>query len=171
MTIFTGPNCPYCEMAKRFLSQRGVQFRERDVSRDRQAAEEMIRRSGQQGVPVIVAGREVIVGFDRGRLESLLSRAAPPRSGLGAAVAGAESIARRRGVALPPGAYVGRVRAGTPAETAGLRGGDVILSLGGTAVRDASALEQVLAALPRRVPVDIVWWREGRTLQGHVRLD
>ena len=138
---------------------------------DREAAEDLIRRTGQQGVPVIVAGREAIVGFARGRLESVLSRAVPPRTGLGAKVAAAETIGRKRRVALPPGAFVGRVKPGSPAEKVDLREGDVILALGGTVVNGPSAVEEALAALPRGVPAEIVWWCEGRTHQGQARFD
>ncbi|MDQ3929742.1 MAG: glutaredoxin family protein, partial [Chloroflexota bacterium] len=54
---------------KEFLSQRNIPYTEKYVDRDRDAAIEMIRRSGQQGVPVTVIGDQVIVGFDRPRLE------------------------------------------------------------------------------------------------------
>lgn len=60
-------------MAKEFLSQRGYLFKEFDVTKDRAALEEMVRISGARSVPVIAACGEVMVGFDRGRLEQLLS--------------------------------------------------------------------------------------------------
>src|SRR4051812_5097027 len=73
-TLYTTPTCPRCTRAKDFLRQRGVPFQERNLERDPAAAEEVVRRSGQMGVPVIVAGNEVIVGFDRARLERLASQ-------------------------------------------------------------------------------------------------
>ncbi len=70
--VFTTPTCPWCNRAKAYLHLRQVKFREVDVSRDRAAARDLARRTGQMGVPVIeIAGRPV-VGFDRGRIDQLL---------------------------------------------------------------------------------------------------
>jgi len=60
-------------MAKEFLSQKGYKFTEFDVSKDRPALDEMVKMSGARSVPVITACGEVMVGFDRGRLEHMLS--------------------------------------------------------------------------------------------------
>ncbi len=60
-------------MAKEFLSQRGVPFADHDVTKDRQALEEMIKVSGARSVPVIVACEQVMVGFDAARLEQALN--------------------------------------------------------------------------------------------------
>ncbi len=60
-------------MAKEFLSQKGYQFVDYDVTKDRAALDEMVRLSGARSVPVIVACNEVMVGFDRTRLEQMLS--------------------------------------------------------------------------------------------------
>ena len=73
VVIYTTPTCAYCHQAKEFLSSRGVKFTEHDVSVDRAAADEMIRKSGQMGVPVIVVGDQVVIGFDRAKLDQLLS--------------------------------------------------------------------------------------------------
>ena len=59
-------------MAKDFLSQKGYTFKEYDVTRDRAALDEMVKLSGARSVPVIAACNEVMVGFDRGRLEHML---------------------------------------------------------------------------------------------------
>jgi len=132
---------------------------------------EMIRRSGQVGVPVIAVDDEVIVGFDRQRLEQVLAQERPPRPALGAKVASAAAVARKRGLDLPAGAYVGKVTAGSPADQAGLRAGDVILTLNRQPVRDASDIERALRALaPGEQEVDITWWHDGRELRGHVIL-
>jgi len=122
-----------------------VPFIEKDVAVDRAAGEEMIRKSGQTGVPVITFGDEVIVGFDRPRLEQLLAKAATgqrPRLGLQVADA---ATAARPGVA---GAYVGRVAPGSPGEKAGLKQGDVINELNSRPVHSAHDLEDALSALP-----------------------
>lgn len=70
--LFTTPSCSYCRLAKNYLRQRGVPFKDVDVSRDAVAARDMVRRSGQQGVPVIDVGGKIIVGFDRPKLDRML---------------------------------------------------------------------------------------------------
>ena len=60
-------------MAKEFLSQKGYKFTEYDVTKDRSALDEMVKVSGARSVPVITACNEVMVGFERGRLEQMLS--------------------------------------------------------------------------------------------------
>jgi len=60
-------------MAKEFLSQKGYTFTEYDVTKDRAALDEMVRISGARSVPVISACNEVMVGFDKSRLETMLS--------------------------------------------------------------------------------------------------
>jgi len=60
-------------MVKEFLSQKGYKFTEYDVTNDRAALDEMVRISGARSVPVIAACNEVMVGFDRNRLEQMLS--------------------------------------------------------------------------------------------------
>jgi glutaredoxin 3 len=70
--VFSTPNCPFCNMAKRYLRERGIKFRDVDVSRDAAAARDMVRRSGQQGVPVIDINGKIVVGFDRPKIDRLL---------------------------------------------------------------------------------------------------
>jgi len=59
-------------MAKEFLSQKGYEFKEYDVTKDRAALDEMVKISGARSVPVISACNEVMIGFDRTRLEQML---------------------------------------------------------------------------------------------------
>ena len=59
---------------KEFLSDHGVAFTAHNVAEDPAALEALVARTGQQATPVIVIGDEVVVGFDRGRLQRLLSR-------------------------------------------------------------------------------------------------
>ena len=54
VTIYTTPTCGYCHQAKQYLSQKGVKYTEVDISRYQAAAQEMMRLTGQMGVPVIV---------------------------------------------------------------------------------------------------------------------
>ena len=60
-------------MAKEFLSQKGYQFTDYDVTKDRAALDEMVKISGARSVPVIAACNEVMVGFEKNRLEQMLS--------------------------------------------------------------------------------------------------
>ena len=60
-------------MAKEFLSQKGYAFTEYDVTKDRAALDEMVKVSGARSVPVITACNEVMVGFDKTRLEQMIS--------------------------------------------------------------------------------------------------
>lgn len=70
--IYTTPSCVYCRMAKQFFKENNVQYTEVDVSEDYEKAEEMIKKSGQQGVPVIEIGDKIIIGFDKQAIKSAL---------------------------------------------------------------------------------------------------
>jgi glutaredoxin 3 len=70
--VYSTPTCPYCRMAKEYISSKGESYQDFDVSADKNAAEEMVRISGQMGVPVIDINGEIIVGFDRTRIDSLI---------------------------------------------------------------------------------------------------
>ena len=72
IVIYTTPTCGYCKMAKAYFLEHRVEYDERDVAHNMEARKEMIERSGQMGVPVIVIEGEVVVGFDQGRLADLL---------------------------------------------------------------------------------------------------
>lgn len=70
--VFTTPSCTYCNATKRYLREKGVRFKEVDVSRDPAAARDMVRRSGQMGVPVLDIGGKIVVGFDRPKIDRFL---------------------------------------------------------------------------------------------------
>ncbi|MFH1509046.1 MAG: glutaredoxin domain-containing protein [bacterium] len=70
--IYTTPTCGYCKLAKEFFKDNSVEYEEKDVATDREAAEEMVKKSGQMGVPVIDVNGELIVGFDKAKLAELL---------------------------------------------------------------------------------------------------
>lgn len=72
VVIFTTPTCSYCRLAKTYFSQKKVRFTEIDVSRDQRAAADMVRRTGQSGVPVILIDNRPIVGFDKQRINRML---------------------------------------------------------------------------------------------------
>jgi S1-C subfamily serine protease len=148
-----------------------VPFREVNVAADQMAARELVMRTGQTGVPVIIAGNEVIVGFDRPRLERLAARMAPPppptppdeRPKLGLQVKDGSG-----------GALVGAVREGSPSAQAGLRPGDIIEALNEKPVRSAADLENIAAYLrigtPAAVEVRRVDPESGRSRRTRLRL-
>ncbi len=71
--LFTAPGCPYCELTKEFLKEHNIEFEEIDVTRDKKGLDEMVKKSGQMGVPVLEIEEEIIVGFNRERIEELLN--------------------------------------------------------------------------------------------------
>ena len=70
--VFSTPTCSFCNMAKKYFREKGIRYKDVDVSRDQAAARDMVRRSGQSGVPVIDIGGKIIVGFDRPKINKLL---------------------------------------------------------------------------------------------------
>ena len=72
VTVYTSPTCVWCDRVKSWLREQAVPFREIDVARDPGAAEALVARSGQMGVPQIEVGHEIVVGFDKPRLQRLL---------------------------------------------------------------------------------------------------
>jgi len=72
VAVYSTPTCPFCIRAKQFLTENNIPFENYDVSVDQRKAEEMIQKSGQMGVPVIDIGGEIIVGFDKEKIKSLL---------------------------------------------------------------------------------------------------
>ena len=70
--VFTTPTCPWCQRAKSYLRSKSVPFKEVDVSRDQQAARDLVRRTGQMGVPVIEIDGRPVVGFDQRQVDRLL---------------------------------------------------------------------------------------------------
>ena len=126
------------------LDERGVKYTDYDVSRDQAAAQEMVSLTGQMGVPVIVAGGEVIIGFDRPRLEAILARGnGRGRPRLGMKVADAANRPRKPGEPPIFGALVGAVEAASPAAGTGIKPGDVITELDGTRVNNAGELGDI----------------------------
>lgn len=70
--VYSTPTCPWCHKVKDFLNEHNIEFDDIDVSSDQKKAEEMIKKSGQMGVPVVDIAGEVIVGFDEPTLRKLL---------------------------------------------------------------------------------------------------
>jgi S1-C subfamily serine protease len=147
-----------------------VGFTEKNVAANRQAAMEMVRVSGQQGVPVITVDGQAVVGFNQPRLNQLLKQSSKSKPKLGASIADAASQARKRPGIPSSGAYVGSVRPGSPAARAGLRPGDVITALGGQPVALAADLHRLLPEMPAGRDVSLTYARDGKEHDALIRL-
>jgi glutaredoxin-like YruB-family protein len=72
IAVYSTPSCSYCRMVKDWLKQRNVRFDEYNVASDQRRAEEMVRKSGQMGVPVTDINGRIIIGFNTTELERAL---------------------------------------------------------------------------------------------------
>ncbi len=72
VTIYSTPTCHFCHQAKDFFKENGVQYEEFNVAADQAKRAELIEKSGQMGVPVILIDEEMIVGFNEPKLRDLL---------------------------------------------------------------------------------------------------
>ena len=150
-------------MVKQFLSQRGVQYEERDVSRNQAYTRELMNNTGQMGVPVTVFDGEIVVGFDRNRLEQLVSsRPKTNRPSFGASIADADKITAKRGKSVTSGAYVGGTRQGSVAQRIGLKRDDIITRVNKQSITTAGDLERVLKSMQEGQRILVEFTREGR---------
>ena len=72
VSVYSTPTCVYCNAAKEFFKEKGVEYQEFNVATDLPKRTEMVEKSGQMGVPVILVDDQVVVGFDKDRLSQLL---------------------------------------------------------------------------------------------------
>jgi len=72
ITLYTTPSCSFCRKAKDYFRKNQVRFTEYNIARDQRRAEEMVRKSGQMGVPVIDINGKIIVGFNQPEVERAL---------------------------------------------------------------------------------------------------
>lgn len=70
--VYSTPTCPWCTKVKDYLDSKDVPYEHFDVSKDREKAMEMVKKSGQQGVPVIDIDGSIVVGFDQNSINNLL---------------------------------------------------------------------------------------------------
>ncbi len=150
-------------MVKEFLSQRGVKYIDRDVSRDPTAAQELQSKTGRMAVPVTIIDGQTIVGFDQARLEQALAQQPPQRPSFGAAVADASKITGQQGSGITLGAYVGKVRPGSAAASMGLVPGDIITEVNMQRIANADDVERALSRLSRGSRFSVVFLRDNKT--------
>ncbi len=74
VTVYSTPTCGYCRMAKNYLKEKNVAFTDYNVATNSDKAQEMVRKSGQMGVPVLDVNGKIIIGFDRAAIDQALSR-------------------------------------------------------------------------------------------------
>ncbi len=72
VVVYSTPSCPWCNRLKQYLRQNNIKFRDIDVSKDTKAAEAMVKKSGQQGVPQTDINGQIIIGFDKKKIDKLL---------------------------------------------------------------------------------------------------
>ena len=72
ITIYSTPTCPFCIRTKQFLKENNIQYTDIDVSENEEKAQEMIKKSGQMGVPVIEIDGQIVVGFDKEKIKEFL---------------------------------------------------------------------------------------------------
>lgn len=71
--VYSTSTCPWCHKVKELLKSKGVKFENINVGVDQKAAEEMVRKSGQMGVPVTEIDGKIIVGYDKEAIEKALA--------------------------------------------------------------------------------------------------
>jgi serine protease Do len=135
----------------------------------------MVQVSKQQGVPVIAVDDEAIIGFDQPRLIRALQKARDSarrqgRPRFGASIADAASQTGKVPGIPGTGAYVGRVRPGSPAERAGLRPGDVIIALAGQPVTLAEDVHRLVPQLPTGRELSLTYLRNGQERHVLIRM-
>ncbi|MBU0604734.1 MAG: glutathione S-transferase N-terminal domain-containing protein [Candidatus Omnitrophica bacterium] len=72
VTVYSTPTCPFCIRAKQYLKDNNIKFAEHDVGSNPEKAQEMIKKSGQMGVPVVDIDGSIVIGFDKEKIGSML---------------------------------------------------------------------------------------------------
>ncbi|MFH1429843.1 MAG: glutaredoxin family protein [Candidatus Margulisiibacteriota bacterium] len=72
VSVYSTPTCPYCRMVKNYLDEKKVAYTNIDVSANQNAAQEMVQKSGQMGVPVVDIDGQMIIGFDKEKISQIL---------------------------------------------------------------------------------------------------
>jgi serine protease Do len=128
----------------------------------------MISLTGQMGVPVIVIDGEAIVGFDRARIQELVSANGSRQVHFGLKIADAMNSAQQMGVKPLPGAIIGEVSPGLSGEKAGLKPADIITEINGTKINNAADVEKALAGLKPGTIVTILFLRAGEKRKSEI---
>jgi S1-C subfamily serine protease len=147
-----------------------------DVSRDQAAAQEMVDLTGQMGVPVIVIGGEAIIGFDRQRIQELITAGASAGTAAGSGqkvrfglkIADAQKMAPQTGTVAVSGALIGDVTPGFTGERAGLKSGDIVTQINKQLISGAADMAQALSGLKTGDIVTIMFQRGGEARKSEI---
>jgi len=71
--VYSTPTCPWCKKTKEYLNSKGIEYENLDVGGNQEAAQEMIKKSGQMGVPVLDIEGKIIIGFDQKAIDEALA--------------------------------------------------------------------------------------------------
>jgi glutaredoxin 3 len=168
VTLYSSPTCGYCHQAERFLKERGVHFTKYDISADPVSAREVAEMTGQMAVPVITVDGQVVVGFDRPKLEQLLTKGNHRgRPAFGLRVTDASRVAEQ-GDNHHLGAYVDKVAPGYPGDKAGIKKGDIIVQVNSRLIRSAVDLADTLADLSAGSEAVVRFSRGGNYIKSKV---
>ncbi len=117
------------------------------------------------GVPVTIINGQAVIGFDRARLEQLLTQThGEQRPSFGASIADASKITAKQGSGIILGAYIGKIRTGSVAERLGLTAGDIIIELNMKNIANASDMERALSDLIKGSRLSLVFLRGNRKM-------
>ncbi|HNQ43054.1 MAG TPA: glutaredoxin domain-containing protein [Candidatus Cloacimonadota bacterium] len=72
IVVFSTPTCSWCKKVKDYLKSKGLTYKDIDVSKNSAALNDMIKKTGQQGVPQIWINNHPVVGFDRAKIDRLI---------------------------------------------------------------------------------------------------
>lgn len=164
VTVFVKPGDSGSEATLRYLDQKGVTYKTRDVLIDPSATAILFGRLGRVTTPVVQIGERLLVGYDPVQLARFLPRDGDeePAVAFGAAVRSVtKQIATDKGLPATYGVEVGSVKEGSPAEAAGIRAGDVITAIGPYTLNGGA--DQFRRAVALRRPGDsmaLTLWRD-----------
>jgi glutaredoxin-like YruB-family protein len=71
--IYTTPTCAFCKMAKEYFKENKIEYEEYNVAENAEKRQEMFEKTGQMGVPVIEVNGNIIIGFDKSKVEEALA--------------------------------------------------------------------------------------------------
>lgn len=72
VVVYSTPTCPHCVTVKKYLQDKGIKYTDLDVAQDQEARADMMEKTGRMAVPVVMVGENVVVGFDKTKLDQLL---------------------------------------------------------------------------------------------------
>ena len=72
--IYTTSTCPYCDLVKEHLDEKKLKYEELNIESNEDLAKEMVKKSGQMGVPVVEINNKIIVGVNKEEIDKALEK-------------------------------------------------------------------------------------------------